>query len=67
MDTLRESEVCGKGNNSGRSLSGSILGTFILSRANGVVRDGGEHRPRAAPSEETLFARGATGEVRGTD
>lgn len=31
----------GRGNNSGRSLSGSILGTFILSRANGVVHDGG--------------------------
>lgn len=27
----------------------------------------GGHRPRAAPSEERLFARGVTGGVRGTD
>lgn len=34
-------QVSGTGNNSGRSLSGSIVGTVILSQANGVVHHGG--------------------------
>lgn len=58
-------QVCGTGNKNGRSLSGSILGTFSLSRANGVVHGGGASTAGCTLGGKTFRERGDWGGLRG--